>query len=265
MWGGNVNFIERVHHFIANWGLINFMGTFLGSITPSPCDVRLVNDFSQLIDAAPFLDVAVSQPATRTFDVSCTLCRSNCRDGHFVARKYPGILICPMCFAHQYAFDQLEVSHAAFEFCKLPVARALPSPSAEYDPEVKQVVEQFEQCKGDWTKLPVERPKGPNERNPPPAKSPVDYMVGFLRASLADSVTQEQATSREFFGQDLVSELLTFASEGEAVIPPDSIQYTTDWSGLEGEIALLEDEVRATLDRVYTPALRNSLTPLTRK
>jgi hypothetical protein len=248
MWGGNFKFIERVHQFLSNWGLINFIGTFPGSPSPSPCDARLVSDFSQLIDATPLLDTAPAPPSPRPMDIPCTLCRSNCRDGHYATRKYPGIIICPQCFTHQYALEQLEASHVVFDFHTVPAPRAPQRPPADYDSEIRQLIDQFEQTKGDWTKTLPERPKMPNERPPPPPKSPLDSMVGFLRASLADGVAQDQATAREFDEQDVVSELLAFA-RGPAGTPPPARPPPVDWSGLEGELALLEDEVRATLAR----------------
>jgi hypothetical protein len=61
--------------------------------------------------------------------------------------------MCPMCFAHEYVLDQLDISHTAFDFCTLP---KLPT---DCDSEVKHVVDKFEQSKGVWTKLPIERPK----------------------------------------------------------------------------------------------------------
>jgi hypothetical protein len=247
MWGGNMKFLERVHQFLSNWGLINFGGTFIGTASPYPCDSRLVSDFSQLVDATPLLDSAPAAAVPRAVDIPCTLCRSNCRDGHYVTRRYPGIIICPQCFAHQYALEQLEAPHASFDFRTAPAHRAPARPAGDYDSEVRQLVEQFEQTKGDWTKAPPERPKMPNDR-PPPPKSPLDLMVGFLRASLADGIVQEQATAREFQEQDPVTELLAFARSPERQ-QPEPRKQAVDWSGLEGELALLEDEARATLAR----------------
>jgi hypothetical protein len=46
---------------------------------------------------------------------------------------------------------------------------------------VPQLIDQFEQNKGDWTKAPPERPKMPNER-PPSPKPSLDSMIGFTGA-----------------------------------------------------------------------------------
>jgi hypothetical protein len=55
-------------------------------------------------------------------EIACTLCRSNCRDGHYATRKYPRFIICLQCFTHQYALEQLEVSHVVFDFHTAPSA-----------------------------------------------------------------------------------------------------------------------------------------------
>jgi hypothetical protein len=116
MWGGDYKFIQRIHRFLSTWGLINFLGTYFpSSVTAYAADARLVQEFTQLVDG-PLLDQVPNQAPARPLDVTCSLCRGSCGDGHFLSRRYLGMIIWPLCFCHQYALDHLEAPHAVFEF-----------------------------------------------------------------------------------------------------------------------------------------------------
>jgi hypothetical protein len=111
---------------------------------------------------------------------------------------------------------------------------------ADHDTELKVLIESFEQHKGDWTKM-AQMPQQCA------SKSPLDCMIGIIRASLCDMVTGTQLMAHDFHGIEPFAELLEFAQAGDDVREPEDIVFQDDWEGLEGEIALMEDEVRASL------------------
>ena len=223
--GGDLGFIQKIHRFLSHWGLINYISAFRDTAPETDASDRCVKEFGLITDTP--LHPGQLEP-------SCWVCRQHCSDGHFISKKYLGIVICPLCFSHHLTLDQLGLPHSAFEFRELPTRQT--QVSGEMD---KKMLEDFDRTKGDWHAIA----EGLN------GKTPVDCMIAVLRSSMSDMVTVKQATAHEFHDEDAVSELLELAGRPDVDSAPPAVQLRSDWRELEGEVALMEEEVVSCMSR----------------
>ncbi|KAH0793673.1 SWI/SNF complex subunit SWI3B [Histomonas meleagridis] len=234
MEGGDALLISRIHHFLCVWGLINFTPNFATQSQPSPTYSNLRNEYALAVENIHFNTPATSHPLPH-LEVKCALCKDSCGQGHFISKKYPGIVICLMCFSHQNTLSQLEVNRADFEFRTLPQRINEPTPTNEFIEN--KIFQNFNTFKGDWTKL------GENIEG----KSPLECFIIFLRDHISDFANAPNLQSHEFNDSEPLSELLAFANGENEVAENEGLHYNDDWNGLKGEIDLLEDEVKSAL------------------
>lgn len=220
--GGDLEFIQKIHRFLSKWGLINYMSAFRD--TSSEADDRCVKEFGVITDKTP----------PQKLDVLCWICRAHCGDGHFISRKYLGNVICPLCFSHHLTLDQLGLPHSAFEYRELPNRQV--QLSGDMD---KKMLEEFERTKGDWQAISDSLDPGQKRGQ---VASPVDCMIAVLRSSMSDMVTPKQATTHEFHDEEPMAELLELAQRPNPATTPETT-LRSDWHELEGEVALIEEEV----------------------
>lgn len=248
LYGGDFNLICRIHKFLSTWGLINFTSTASYHAVAYPPDVRAVNEYSQIYFGQGELNKPLNILNPRSPEPSCSLCKQPCGTGHFCSRKYPGVIICPRCFSHPTSLDQLDAQHGSFTFRVLPKQKNQTSKvnMNEYD-----LYDQYEATQGDWTKIcEICTKKQPNISPTQVGYSPMEYLLTMIRHVFSDSVAINQVTSHEFHDEDPVLELISAAEKEQEPLPEPTIEYRDDWEGLEGEINLLEEDVKYTLNSI---------------
>ena len=80
----------------------------------------MATDYSKILEDQSLSVNSNLQRSQQYIDITCSVCKAICSDGHFCSRKYPGVVICPQCFSQKNTLIQLEVPHSAFEFRTLP-------------------------------------------------------------------------------------------------------------------------------------------------
>ena len=247
--GGDCAFIRKVHQFLSLWGLINFTPCF-NSAAPFPFDQSLVTDYQHFLDDQQ-LNVHVSQTRNTApkVDVPCTVCKQPCGDGHFCSRKYPGVVICPLCFSHQNTLTQLEVTHSAFEFRALPAKNVNVNNQTNISKasEETMIFDKFEQFKDDWIQI--------SEKTE--SKSPLECFVLFLRNSILDICNHPQIMNYEFNDENPIIDLLDFVNvkqenDGNVEMVSEQIKpellLRNDWNEIDENIEKIENDISS----IYT-------------
>jgi hypothetical protein len=72
-------------------------------------------------------------------------------------------------------------------------------------------------------------------------------MIQVIRGHFADSVVHRPATTIEFKKEEDMSALLSFCQENARDVQIDNVSFGTDWNEIEGELAVMEDEVKSSL------------------
>lgn len=236
--GGNFPLIKRVHRFLSLWGLINFENTLQGESDFTPDGKNFLDEYSLLFDSRLIFQQVNIQ--VHHLAMPCTLCKSECSDGHFLSKKYPGIVLCPKCFTNSIAFKQIGASHIAFEFRTFQQP-PMPAQVIMHGEIQKRIAEHLEKGTSDWTAISNEINANSitvnNTQQQKPNTTALDCFVTALRFKEGDNTTMKTIMSHEFHNRSDLNELFEFNANSETATPamPDAIEKR-NWDEIDTEI-----------------------------
>jgi len=214
--GGEFFFIQKIHKFLSLWGLINFI------IDPSPQDstqnsesIKMRDDFIQIYDNQVLFTQKSSQiPGS----FPCSTCKSECSDGHFISKKYPGIVLCPKCFTQHHTMQQIGAIQSTFEFHTLymnkPKINNMISTQAS-----KTIFENCDKKSFNWINISQSivapqpsltpgQPLTPEKQFYLP--TPYDCLMFFSRYLIGDQLSDQTIMSHKFNDIDPLSEMMMY-------------------------------------------------------
>lgn len=238
--GGNFPLIKRIHRFLALWGLINFENSLQGESDVTPDGKTLSDEYSLIFDQR--LIFQQNNIQTHHLTMPCTLCKSECSDGHFLSKKYPGIVLCPKCFTNSIAFKQIGASHIAFEFRTFNQPQMPPTTILNAEIQ-KRLADQLEKGITDWAMESNEINKAPvTNTQQKPNTSPLDCLVTALRFKEGDFTTMNSVMSHEFQHKLDLNEFFEFNADPETETPEmPAMDEKPNWDEIDTEI----DEITA--------------------
>ena len=250
--GGNLTLIQRIHSFLSIWGLINFQSYPHGDSDLTKEGALLKDEFSSLFEPKIINPPNFSLPRN---SICCTLCKSECADGHFLSIKYPSIILCTKCFTNTQAFNQIGAQHAAFEFKTLyqpyPKNKTLHTENQrmmiegldkekkfgdKYEAERKNS-HPYDKYAIDWQQVAIEANKQQLPAQPQPTYSQLDCFLTTIRLREGDFTAPTTILNHEFRSSSKMQDLINFtqfddASSFQEVEMPEHV----DWDALDNEI-----------------------------
>ena len=262
--GGDATLIQRIHAFLSVWGLINFLSYPYSEQEMSKEATILRDEYAQLFDAK------IITPPNGTLQrntITCTLCRSECGEGHFLSIKYPGIILCTRCFTNTQAFNQIGAHHAAFEFKTL--YQPYPINKAIHTENQKQLVESLEREKKcgekyemdrkntfpydkyavDWQQVALDTNKQNGNPTQTPVYSQLDCFLTSVRIREGDYTAPKTLFNHEFNEVSRMEDLIGFVENGEeqhfeeVQMPPH-----VDWESLDNDIDEITNLIQNSCD-----------------
>ena len=264
--GGDATLIQRIHSFLSIWGLINFL------IYP-PSELEMSRDATILRDEYSLIfDTKIITPPNGSIPrntIQCTLCKTECGEGHFLSIKYPGIILCTRCFTNTQAFNQIGALHSAFEFKTL--YQPYTQNKTVFSENQKQLVESvererkygekyemerkltypFDKSATDWQQVAIDtnKPYPSMQQDRMPLYSQLDCFLTALRIREGDYTAPTTLLNHEFNEKSKMEDLINFVESDqeehneEVVMPPH-----VDWDALDNDIDEISSLIKTSCD-----------------
>lgn len=246
--GGNATFVQKIHNFLSDWGLINFTNAQgqSGELTREGAILR--DEFSPIYD-----NKNISSPFQR-FPMQCTLCKCDCSEGHFISIKYPGVILCTRCFSNTKAFEQIGAQYPAFEFrsnfqsqmkvknvtteCQKNLVDAIDKDKKygeQYEAQ-RKMINPYDKYSLDWQQISMDVSKANQMQNKECNFSQLDCLTVATRLKEGDFTAPKTVFNHDFHHKAALDDLIGFNEAPEPMLTSIELPPKKDWDALENSI-----------------------------